>query len=227
MNCTFILVEPAVPENIGAAARALKVMGFHNLRLVNPADHLSDESRWLAHASGDVLESAKVFSSLSDAIVNLDLVIGTTAKKRSVKFDYYRPEDIVDVIKSKSGAVEKVGVVFGREESGLTNEELHLCDLLSTIPMANTYPSLNLAQSVMLYAYMLSDLKLEGNHAIDKADESLQVLLKTRTQKLLNSLEIDEDSNLYNRMIERLMLAGTDDIHLFLSFIGKLTKKLK
>jgi len=216
-----------VPENIGAAARALKVMGFHNLRLVNPADHLSDPSRWLAHASGDILESAQVFSSLNDAIAGLDLVVGTTAKRRSVKFDYYRPEEIVDIIKDKSGAINKIGVVFGREESGLTNQELHLCDLLSTVPMVAAYPSLNLAQSVMLYAYVLSGLKLDGNYAVGTVDESLQVLLKTRVMELLQNAGIEEGSNLHNRMIERLMLAGTDDIHLFLSFISKLKEKLK
>lgn len=226
MNCTFILVEPAVPENIGAAARALKVMGFHDLRLVNPADHLSDPSRWLAHASGDILESAQVFNSLSDAIADLDLIVGTTAKRRSVKYDYYRPEEIRDIIKSKSHAIGEVGIVFGREESGLTNQELHLCDLLSTIPMANPYPSLNLAQGVMLYAYILSDLEWEAKKA-DQKDVSLQKQLKISAPQLLQKAGITKGSNLYNRIIERLMLAGTDDIHLFLSFISKLSEKIK
>ena len=161
MDCSFILVEPAVPENIGAVARALKVMGFSDLRLVNPADHLSDSARWLAHASCDVLESAGVYGSLEEAVDNLDLVIGTTAKRRTVKYDYYRPEELKDIIAGKEGTVHKLGIVFGREESGLTNRELHLCDLLSTVPIANPYPSLNLGQSVMLYAYVLSDLKWE------------------------------------------------------------------
>ncbi len=226
MNCSFILVEPAVPENIGAAARALKVMGFHDLRLVNPADHLSDPSRWLAHASGDILESAQVFKSLSDAIVGLDLIVGTTAKRRSVKYDYYRPEEIKDIIKNKSRAMIEVGVVFGREESGLTNQELHLCDLLSTIPMEIKYPSVNLAQSVMLYAYILSEVKWKDKKT-DQKDVNLQQQLKSSVPQLLQKAGITKGSNLYNRMIERLMLAGTDDIHLFLSFISKLSEKLK
>ncbi len=226
MNCTFILVEPAVPENIGAAARALKVMGFDDLRLVNPADHLSDPSRWLAHASGDVLESARVFSSLSYAIEDLDFIVGTTAKRRSVKYDYYRPEEIKDILGDKSGAVSEIGIVFGREESGLTNQELQLCDLLSTIPMATKYPSVNLAQSVMLYAYILSEVKWEDKKT-DQKDVNLQQQLKNSVPQLLQKAGITKGSNLYNRMIERLMLAGTDDIHLFLSFISKLSEKMK
>ncbi|MGE0087944.1 MAG: TrmH family RNA methyltransferase [Bacteroidales bacterium] len=81
----FILVEPAVSENIGAAARALKTMGFSSLRLVKPANHLADEARWLAHASNDILENAHVFPSLKEAVKDMDWIIGTTAKKRKGK----------------------------------------------------------------------------------------------------------------------------------------------
>jgi tRNA/rRNA methyltransferase len=225
MECAFILVEPAVPENIGAAARALKVMGFSDLRLVNPSGHLSDKARWLAHASGDVLESAGVYASMEDAVADLDLVIGTTAKKRSVKYDYYRPEEIRAIIGEKKGAVHKTGVVFGREESGLTNAELQRCDLLSTIPIAKPYPSLNLAQSVMLYAYILSEL--EWPPETTPEDPGLQQLLKERADRLFREIGIAENPNLYNRMMERLMAAGTDDIHLFLSFYSKLSEKME
>ncbi len=224
MECAFILVEPAVPENIGAAARALKVMGFSDLRLVNPTNHLADRARWLAHASGDLLESAGVYNSFEDAIADLDLTIGTTAKRRSVKYDYYRPEEIRKIITEKEEAVHRVGVVFGREESGLTNAELHRCDLLSTIPIANPYPSLNLAQSVMLYAYVLSELEWRSETA--PADPALQKLLRERVRTLFRRIGIAENPNLYNRMMERLMAARTDDIHLFLSFYSKLMEKI-
>ncbi len=223
MECAFILVEPAVPENIGAAARAIKVMGFNNLRLVNPAGHLSDRARWLAHGSIDVLESAGVFDSLEEAVCDLDLIIGTTAKRRSVRYDYYRPEEVRDLIGKKERTVRKTGVVFGREESGLTNGELHRCDLLSTIPIANPYPSLNLAQSVMLYAYVLSEL--EWRCESTSGGPALQSLLKECARSLLPQIGIVKGSNLYNRMMERLMAAGTDDIHLFLSFYSKLMDK--
>ena len=84
MKISFVLVEPATPGNIGSATRALKTMGFESLLLVNPCDHLSNEARKLAYGSHDLLESAKVFNSLEEAIDNMDLVIATTAKKRTV-----------------------------------------------------------------------------------------------------------------------------------------------
>ena len=84
MNISFILVEPAVPENIGAAARAIKTMGFNDLRLVNPCDHLDMRAKMLAHASHEILENAKIFTNLSDAIADLDFTIATSAKQRWV-----------------------------------------------------------------------------------------------------------------------------------------------
>ena len=226
MDYAFILVEPAVPENIGAAARALKVMGFDDLRLVNPAGHLSEKAMWLAHGSRDILESAGVYQTLEAAVEDLDFIIGTTAKRRSVKYDYYTPEEIRKMVREKEKAVRKTGVVFGREERGLTNEELQQCDLLSAIPMADPYPSLNLGQSVMLYAYVLSDLRRHKKRS-KPPDPSLQQLLKERARKLFRETGITENRNLYNRMMERLMSAGTDDIHLFLSFYSKLMEKLR
>jgi tRNA/rRNA methyltransferase len=81
MQIFFILVEPAVQENVGAAARAIKTMGFSRLILVNPCDYLSGPARWLAHGSGEILDNAQVFPSLKEAIVNFDFVVGTSAKK--------------------------------------------------------------------------------------------------------------------------------------------------
>ena len=161
MMVAFVLVEPAVPENIGAAARAIKTMGFTELRWVNPATPGAYMARWLAHGSGDVLDSAKIFSSLTEAISDLDFTIGTTAKNRSTKADYHTPEMALQIAKSKEDVITRIGIVFGREESGLTNEELKQCDIASTIQLANPYPSINLAQSVMLYAYVFSTLRAD------------------------------------------------------------------
>ncbi len=82
MKICIILNHPTTPENIGAAARALKTMGFSDLRLVDPCDHLSDRAHWLAHGSEDILESAQVFNSITAAISDIDFLIGTSAKKR-------------------------------------------------------------------------------------------------------------------------------------------------
>jgi tRNA/rRNA methyltransferase len=164
IDVIFVLVEPAVPENIGAAARALKTTGFTQIRLVNPCNHLADEAKWLAHGSNDILEAADVFASLKEALDGVDFAVGTTAKNRSAKADYYTPEAAKGLIFKKSGTISKIAIVFGREESGLTNGELRMCDIASSIPLFAPYPSINLAQSVMIYAYVFSTLKQRINN---------------------------------------------------------------
>lgn len=224
MDIIFILVEPAVPENIGAAARAIKTMGFNQLRLVNTKSHLADEARWLAHGSTDVLNTAQVYNSLEEAIADLDFTMGTTAKNRSVKFDYYSPEASIELIEQKKSILNKVGIVFGREESGLTNKELQLCDMATTIPIKTTYPSLNLAQSVMLMAYVFS----QNNQLLQtpQNNTSEYSLLKWKTTNLLKQIDIKEGDNLFGRIMERLAAVSASDTNLFLSFISRLEKRL-
>ncbi|MGE4288816.1 MAG: tRNA/rRNA methyltransferase [Salinivirgaceae bacterium] len=224
MELIFILVEPAVPENIGAAARALKTMGFDQLRLVNTRQHKADQAQWLAHGSTDILDKARVFDSLEQALEDVDFSLGTTAKYRSVKFDYYTPEEALQLSLQKGDSIHKVGIVFGREDSGLTNSELQRCDLAVTIPIKTSYPSLNLAQAVMLMAYVFADFQ-PGSKS-----ESLQPsdfdLLKTKAAHFLNKAGIGKEENLYGRIMERLASANKTDTHLLLSFMNKLEKKL-
>lgn len=223
MEYFFILTEPAVPENIGAAARAIKTMGFSALRLVNPANHLADEAKWLAHASNDILESATVYKNLDDAIADLDFVIATTAKSRSSKFDYYTPEEAKRIAKEKGETIKTLGIVFGREESGLTNKEVKLCDIASTIPLATTYPSINLAQSVMVFAYVFSQAEKKQSVSINK--HSNYTLLKDQSIELMESIGIDKSSNLFGRIVERIATLKDSDINLVLSVLNKLKKK--
>lgn len=225
MELVFILVEPAVPENIGAACRAIKTMGFSKLRLVNPKNHLADEAKWLAHGSHDVLENAQLFSSLKEAIADIDFTLGTTAKNRSVKLDYFTPEQAKQLIIEKESSVNSVGVVFGREESGLSNDELKLCDIGVTIPLKAPYPSINLAQAVMIMSYELSNIELKLLNTENKqADFSL---LKQKTKGLLSALDLEESHNLYGRITERIALANPGDINLMLSVINRIEKKLQ
>jgi len=124
MMIHFISVEPAYPENIGSAARAIKTMGFDSLILVNPCNHLAQQARWLAHGSNDILENAILYNSFSEAIKDIDFVIGTSSKARSVKNDYYPSEKITFLIKEKKGGLKNMALVFGGEESGLYNRIL-------------------------------------------------------------------------------------------------------
>jgi tRNA/rRNA methyltransferase len=227
MEFSFILVEPARPANVGSAARAIKTMGFSSIRLVNPCDHFSTDARKLAYGSHDVLKGAAIFDNLENAISDLDFVIATTAKKRTVWNDYFTPGECIEIINKKGKTISKVGIVFGREESGLNTPELELCDLRSVIPLAAPYPSVNLAQSVMIYAYEFSkfnNLQTEQTKATVNISE--QQVLKEKALDILERLEINRNPNLSRRMIERLMLAEEDDIHLFLSFYSFISRFL-
>jgi len=227
MQIHFILVEPAVPENVGAAARAIKTMGFSSLRLVNTSVHLDEKAGWVAHASQEILEKAKTFTSLKDAIKDMDWIIGTSAKKRRVNEDYYPSNKLNELIKAKANSISNIAIVFGREESGLTNEELKLCDIVTTVPMKTTYPSLNLAQSVMIYAYTLSMLNYDKEEMPDQeADQAELIILKNKTKDLLATIGFKDDSAIYNRIMERLMLLGETDIHLLLSIENKISDEL-
>ena len=157
-NIHFVLVEPETHGNIGASARAIKTCGFKKLILVNPSEPNHPEARWLAHQSEDILEQAQIYSNLEDAISDMRLVVGTTQRKRHFRFPFFTPEEVSDIIE-KNAIDFPVCIVFGRERTGLTNEELTKCHIHSTIYSATTKPALNISQAVMIYAYTFFKLQ--------------------------------------------------------------------
>ena len=225
MELYFILVKPAVPGNIGSAARAIKTMGFNHLRLVSPADYRGQEARMLAFASEDILENAEVFDGLEQAIKDLDLTVATTSKRRDARVEYTQGSALPDLIRSKGKAVQKIGLVFGREESGLTNEEIRMCDMVSSIPMKSPYPSLNLGQSVMVYAYIMAHAQPGDpsgtSHSMN--EEGFRAMME-KSKRLLKELEIDSNPALFHRIQERLASLGEDDIHLLHTILNRLLK---
>ncbi|HDP76404.1 MAG TPA: tRNA/rRNA methyltransferase [Bacteroidales bacterium] len=226
MKITFILVEPAVPENVGAAARALKTMGFCNLRLVNPCDYLSVDARKLAHASNDILENASVYNTLEEALHDIDFAFATSARERWIKLDIIGSHELPKFIEGKGDTISNVAVVFGREESGLTNHEINLCQRVTTIPLKTKYPSLNLAQSVMVYAYILSGINLSVNEVL-KVDstQSFQALTK-KVETVMRAIDLGPDKLIYGRLMERLSDLGEQDVKLLHSVTNELIKKL-
>ena len=226
MELYFILVNPAIPENVGASARAMNTMGFKNLRLVNPCDYLNEKARILAHGSYEILEHAEVFPSLEKALSDIELSIGTTAKVRSAKYDYHYCNKLPEILKKKRQSVNYAALIFGREESGLTNKEIRKCDIVSTIPMAASYPSLNLSQAVMIYAYTLAGA---GEYHVDesaKRDETGSYkVLKAKIGKILDNTGIKNNPTLCNRIMERIADLGEDDIHLLHSISNEILLK--
>ena len=227
MKVYFVLVEPKLPENIGAAARAMKTMGFKHLCLVNPGDHLNERARWVAHGSVDILRNATVFSTINEAVDDADLVIGTTVRKRAFKRYYYAGHELISVLKSKIGMLESVAILFGSESSGLSSDQLRRCDIVSTIPMKSDFPSLNLAQAVMVYAYLLSPLVGKDiNREEEKADKERLLFLKRCVNQLLERLEIDPSSNVHGRILEQLMGLSEDNLKLVHFIIKRINQKL-
>ncbi|MDD3877449.1 MAG: tRNA/rRNA methyltransferase [Bacteroidales bacterium] len=215
MEIYFVIVNPAVPENVGAIARAINTMGFSKLRLVNPCNHLDDKAMWLAHGSHDILKNAEVFSDINTALQDMDFIVGTTAKKRRVKEDYLSVTELKSVLSHKK--IKKLAMLFGREESGLSNKEMEKCHLVSSIPLKKPYPSLNLAQAVMLYAYELSALKKTVVKEKKLPDRGKIDVLNQNIYLILESTGLSKNRNLSQRIIERINLLGDDDAGLMLS----------
>ncbi len=149
-----VLVNTSHPGNIGAVARALKTMGLHRLYLVAPREYPADRAVWRAANAVDVLDRAVVVSSLDEAIADCGLVIGTSARERRIPWPLLDPRACGQRVWQES-ARHEVALVFGREDRGLTNDELAQCGYHVHIPANPEYSSLNLAAAVQVLAYEL------------------------------------------------------------------------
>jgi tRNA (cytidine32/uridine32-2'-O)-methyltransferase len=161
----FVLVGPHYPENVGAAARALKTMGFHRLVLVRPGRLASPDhemARKMAVKSSDVLEAARVVESLGEAIGGVGLVLGTTSR-RGIS-GVLGPREAAPLVERAAARGGSVAVVLGNEKTGLGQDDLALCHERVRIPMVADQPSVNLAQAVQIIAYelLLAGLDAKG-----------------------------------------------------------------
>ena len=149
----FVLVGTQHPGNIGAAARALKTMGFSRLVLVAPEKFPADEAFRRAAGADDVLAAAPVVGTLAEAVTDCRLVLGCTARSRRVQLEELAPRAAGERAVGIAAAAGEVALVFGRERTGLSNEELQLCHAAVHIPANPEYSSLNLAAAVQVLAY--------------------------------------------------------------------------
>ncbi|WP_414200258.1 tRNA (cytosine(32)/uridine(32)-2'-O)-methyltransferase TrmJ [Pseudomonas sp. F1_0610] len=151
----MVLVATSHPGNIGGVARAMKNMGLSRLVLVEP--NIFPSTRADSRASGalDVLKDAKVVATLEEALQGCTLVFGTSARERHLPWPIVEPRDAAKVSIENALAGAEIAIVFGRERTGLTNEELHLCQYHVTIPTNPDFSSLNLAAAVQVIAYEL------------------------------------------------------------------------
>jgi len=151
----IVLVETSHPGNIGSVARAMKTMGLSKLSLVNPKVFPSDDANALSGNARDVLDNATIYPSLQEAIKKSTFVYATSARNRSINWPTVNPEKAAEQIIDQATGDKEISIVFGREDRGLTNEELQLANFHLEIPANPEYPVLNIAMSVQIVTYEL------------------------------------------------------------------------
>ena len=239
LNPVFILVNPQMAENIGATARAMLNFGFLNLRLVSPREnHLSDRALAMAAGAGRVLDQAQVFKNVADACKDLNEVLATSARER------YKYKDVVDPIMGCSSIFQscasgfKVGILFGGERAGLSNDDLFLAKKLIRIPSNPIFSSLNLAQSVLLISYQLNLCFLQKNEKSSYTDAPLTKANYEEIHAFATRLENELDKKKFfypegkkKRMKTRLrkliygLELNKEDVKIFHGVVKSLVKK--
>lgn len=170
-----VLVNTSHAGNIGSVARAMKTMGLSQLYLVDPLENPVGEARARASGAVDVLESAVIVETLEQAVADCALVVGASARLRSIPWPVVDPKECAsNVVEMVSRQGEQVALVMGREKSGLSNAELERCNLLVNIPANPDYSSLNLAAATQVLAYevRMAMLEAEGNITVKTEHDS-------------------------------------------------------
>ena len=228
---SFVLVEPGEGGNIGAAARAINTMGFSDLRLVRPkADHLSGIAKAMGHGSAHILDAAPVYTQLSDALADIDFACATTARHRIEKHHYVSVRDLPQELSAKGDALTKVAIVFGSERSGLSNQDVSICDVVTNIPQVSLQPSLNLSQAVMIYAFTLAEARTQ----VQIKDQRLNTKempveqyaqLKRSLSQLMTKVGLSERYQSY--VIKALARLGYEDLYLIQNIRTVVSNKLE
>ena len=232
----IVLVGTTHPGNIGAAARAMKNMGFRHLSLVKPKEFPSDVATYRSKAAKDILENALIFNNLEEAVVDCELVIGTSARDRKVPWPILSPKESAEEV-SKSLKIHKIAIVFGREDRGLTNEELGLCNYHVHIPTDPEYSSLNLSQAVQILVYeirmaVLSDDENQDYWDVDLANNNQTEMLIQHMDELMQEVEfydVDNPRKLLLR-VRRFFKRSRIDVmetNIFRGLFATIQKKLK
>ena len=148
-----ILVEPQLGENVGTAARAMANFGLKDLRVVNPREGWPNEKAIAAASLAPVIDQVRVFETVEEAVADLGYLLATTARSREVAKEVLGPRAAAATVRGRLAAGIRSGILFGRERSGLTNEEVALADAILTLPVDPAFSSLNIAQAVIVVAY--------------------------------------------------------------------------
>ncbi|MCZ6623942.1 MAG: RNA methyltransferase [Deltaproteobacteria bacterium] len=195
-NVRIVLVEPKGSGNIGSVARAMKNMGVKDLAIVGGARTKSYWARAMAVHAGEILKESKRFSALREAVADCGLVVGTTCRGGLYRSHSRFPRDLAPKIVA-AARFKKIAVVFGPEDHGLSNRDLKHCQWLITIPSHPGYPSLNIAQAVMvcLYEIFLAAQKKTLKERISRApSENIERLFDKMKRSLLKIGFLDSEN---------------------------------
>ena len=204
-SVAIVLVEPENPDNIGATVRVMKNMGLSDLRLVLPPEDWKFRAKKMAVQAKEILEKAGVFQNLQDAIEDSYLIVGTTTRFGPKRGTFISFDKAVKKIKVKADQKKTVAILFGKESKGLDNASLALCDWVTSIPTNPDYPSLNLAQAVMVTAFSIFSKNKKSNYATELEfipQRDVQDLLK-RFEAALKILRYEEEGGDIVRRILR------------------------
>lgn len=185
----FVLVETSHPGNIGAVARAIKTMGFNQLVLVNPRVFPDQEATARASGANDVLEQALVVNTLDEALSDSEIIIGTSVRERQISWPTFSPRETATKLKHSftSESISKASILFGRERTGLENEELDKANWQVRIPANPEYSSLNLASAAQIIAYELRTELIEIEPEITSEPSKLQLRQRIATYDEMQS----------------------------------------
>lgn len=192
----FILVRPQMGENIGAAARAMLNFGLEQMRIVGPRDGWPNpKAVAMASGAGRLLDRAGLFPDVKGSIADCDFVFATTARGRELVKEVVTPERAMEMSRALAGQGKRVGVLFGPERAGLENEDIVLANAIISVPVNPEFPSLNLAQCVLLLGY-------EWRRLAGEMEASVMELART---DFASRLEVEK---LGDHFEERLAAAG-------------------
>jgi tRNA/rRNA methyltransferase len=196
----IILVEPQLAENIGTTARAMLNFGLTDLRLVNPKpDWPSDRAKATASGADRVLDGARVFRSLGEAIADLQVVYATSNRPRDLVKRVVTPRHAAGELRAHVAADVRPGILFGPERTGLVNDDLALADAVISAPVNPSFGSLNLAQAVLLIGYeWFQAADATAAEALHNGDSP--VADRTHLMSFLNRLEFELDDSGFLRV---------------------------
>ncbi|WP_114193374.1 tRNA (cytosine(32)/uridine(32)-2'-O)-methyltransferase TrmJ [Edaphovirga cremea] len=187
-NIRIVLVETSHTGNMGSTARAMKTMGLSNLYLVNPLVKPDSQAISLSAGASDVIGNATIVDTLDEALAGCSLVIGTSARSRTLPWPMLEPRECGEH-SAREAESAPVALVFGRERVGLTNEELQKCNYHVAIPANPEYSSLNLAMAVQIIAYEVRVAWLERQKAVQPHYEETPYPLVDDLERFYQHLE--------------------------------------